>query len=271
MSENSYSAFDEIVFRASDLFLVSAENILSKKRERSRIVPARQAVCLVLRRQGMSMPKIAKAIGYADHSTVLHACAQAEEKERTDARYRDRIAALTRRCAIIGGELQHTIPQAYREEYRRLRLMKKVPAAEATAAIRQQYAADMALDKPKAKVAKSACNKSPARSIRSSSAAKDRAMDSPEYTESRINAILGRLTKRASVCWDGEIVGSEDPATFFILDRDGDPTRLTVIDDGRSFVLREYCADRVYRAHGEARKFSQIADLICGAVSEKTA
>ena len=96
-------------------------------------------------------------------------------------------------------------------------------------------------------------------------------MDNPEYTEKRINAALGSLTNAVSVCWDGEIVCSEDPATFLVLDREGDETRLSVVDDGRSFVLREYCADRVYRAHGEARKFSQIADLICGAVSEKTA
>lgn len=124
MPAEQSSAFDEILFWAADLFLVSVENILSKKRERSRIVPARQAVCLVLRRQGLSTPRVARVIGYADHSTVLHSCGQAEARERTDARYRDRIAILTRKCAAAGGDIQHSIPIACREEYRRLRLIR---------------------------------------------------------------------------------------------------------------------------------------------------
>jgi hypothetical protein len=96
-------------------------------------------------------------------------------------------------------------------------------------------------------------------------------MDKPEYTEGRINAALKKLTKAASVCWDGDIVCSEDPATFLVLDSEGDDTRLSIIDEGTSLILRKLGADGVYRTLGDANKFNQIADLICDAVSETAA
>lgn len=54
----------------------------------------RHTLCLVLRRRGWPMRSIYPALGYKDHTTIVHAVAQMVAREKADPVYKARVAAL---------------------------------------------------------------------------------------------------------------------------------------------------------------------------------
>lgn len=73
---------------------VTEANISSKSRKREYVL-ARQVV-MYLTQKHLKMPasKIGKLIGGRDHSTVIHSCAQVEQRLKTDEHFKDEIANL---------------------------------------------------------------------------------------------------------------------------------------------------------------------------------
>lgn len=55
-------------------------------------VTARAACSMVLRRLGWSLWDIQPLLGYADHSSVVHACGVASDRERESQGFRDAVA-----------------------------------------------------------------------------------------------------------------------------------------------------------------------------------
>jgi hypothetical protein len=57
-------------------------------------VVLRHTMCLVLRKRGWAYQKIAKELGYADHTTVLHAVAKMTKRFDTDRFYAEKVTKL---------------------------------------------------------------------------------------------------------------------------------------------------------------------------------
>jgi hypothetical protein len=54
----------------------------------------RHTMCLVLRKRGWAYQKIAKELGYKDHTTVLHAVAKMTDRFNTDRFYAEKVTKL---------------------------------------------------------------------------------------------------------------------------------------------------------------------------------
>jgi hypothetical protein len=54
----------------------------------------RHTMCLVLRKRGWAYQKIARELGYKDHTTVLHAVAKMTKRFDTDRFYADKVSKL---------------------------------------------------------------------------------------------------------------------------------------------------------------------------------
>lgn len=69
-------------------FFIEPEDLIGRCRV-LHVVQARNAACWVLRQMfGLSYPCLGKLMGHRDHSTVIHACQNAEARRACDAIYR---------------------------------------------------------------------------------------------------------------------------------------------------------------------------------------
>jgi len=57
-------------------------------------VVLRHTMCLILRKRGWAYHKIAKELGYKDHTTVLHAVAKMTKRFDTDRFYAEKVTKL---------------------------------------------------------------------------------------------------------------------------------------------------------------------------------
>ncbi|MGQ9656697.1 MAG: chromosomal replication initiator protein DnaA [Fimbriimonadales bacterium] len=90
-------SLERIVRVVCDDLGVSHEELISSSR-RSEVVQARQIAAFLAREAtGESWQRIAQALGRADHTTVLHAYKQAEQRLRQDTRLRERVNRLRQR------------------------------------------------------------------------------------------------------------------------------------------------------------------------------
>lgn len=90
-------SLERIVRVVCDDLGVSHEELVSSSR-RSEVVQARQIAAFLAREAtGESWQRIAQALGRADHTTVLHAYKQAEQRLRQDMRLRERVNRLRQR------------------------------------------------------------------------------------------------------------------------------------------------------------------------------
>jgi chromosomal replication initiator protein len=90
-------SLERIVRVVCDELGVPQEELLGSSR-RSEVVQARQIAAFLAREAtGESWQRIAQALGRADHTTVLHAYKQAEQRLRHDARLRERVQRLRQR------------------------------------------------------------------------------------------------------------------------------------------------------------------------------
>lgn len=75
-------------------------------------VNARFASSLVLRRLGFSFPDIAELLGYADHTSAMHACGVATGRENLSPAFRDAVA-----YGVIQGEIAGLERKPYNERW----------------------------------------------------------------------------------------------------------------------------------------------------------
>jgi hypothetical protein len=87
-----WAGANDILLRTAQATGSSLEFLLSDKRW-PEIVHPRQAAMLVMRRTGLSFPKIGLLLG-RDHSTVIHGCEAALRRASRNARYRSLIAKI---------------------------------------------------------------------------------------------------------------------------------------------------------------------------------
>lgn len=85
----------ELIFAVAALVFDVPRAALAGPSRAQHIVAARQAVMLALRkRTRLSLAEIGRLLGGRDHTTVLYGISAAERRCRTDAGYRQAVAAL---------------------------------------------------------------------------------------------------------------------------------------------------------------------------------
>ncbi len=87
---------DEIIKLVADHFQIKISEIKSKKRTRNLVQPRQVAMYLCRTVAGASFPEVGKAFGGKDHTTVLHACRQVEERRANDIKFDAEVEALAK-------------------------------------------------------------------------------------------------------------------------------------------------------------------------------
>jgi chromosomal replication initiation ATPase DnaA len=80
---NRSGQVEQTIVRACNLYDVSLDDVIRGSR-RPRAIMARQAAAWLLRRHGLSYPKIGKALA-CDHTTALYACRKIDASPATRA------------------------------------------------------------------------------------------------------------------------------------------------------------------------------------------
>ncbi len=75
---------DEIIKLVAEHYQIKVSEIKSKKRTRNLVHPRQMAMYLCRTVAGASLPEVGKAFGGKDHTTVMHACRQIEERRAAD-------------------------------------------------------------------------------------------------------------------------------------------------------------------------------------------
>ncbi|MBI5190518.1 MAG: chromosomal replication initiator protein DnaA [Nitrospirae bacterium] len=78
---------DEIIRLIADRHQIKVAEIKSKKRTQRLVQPRQLAMYLCRTVAGNSLPEVGKAFGGKDHTTVMHACRQVEEKRQNDLKF----------------------------------------------------------------------------------------------------------------------------------------------------------------------------------------
>ena len=78
---------EQVVKLVSDHFQIKVSDIKSKRRTRNLVHPRQIAMYLCHRVVGASLPEVGRVLGGKDHTTVLHACRQVDEKRAADIKY----------------------------------------------------------------------------------------------------------------------------------------------------------------------------------------
>ena len=87
-------SLDEIIKLVAEHYQVRVSEIKSKKRTRNLVQPRQIAMYLCRQVANASFPEVGKAFGGKDHTTVLHACRQVEERKQADVKFDAEIEAL---------------------------------------------------------------------------------------------------------------------------------------------------------------------------------
>ena len=89
-------SLDEIIKLVAEHFQVRVSEMKSKKRTRNLVQPRQIAMYLCRHVANASFPEVGKAFGGKDHTTVLHACRQVEERRQADMKLDAEVEALVR-------------------------------------------------------------------------------------------------------------------------------------------------------------------------------
>ena len=87
---------EQIIKMVSDHYQVRVSEIKSKRRTRKLVLPRQVAMYICHRVAGASLPEVGRALGGKDHTTVLHACRQVDERRTTDMKYDAEVESLVR-------------------------------------------------------------------------------------------------------------------------------------------------------------------------------
>ncbi len=87
---------DEIMKLVADHFQIKISEMKSKKRTRNLVQPRQVAMYLCRTVAGGSFPEVGKAFGGKDHTTVLHACRQVDERRANDIKFDAEVEALAK-------------------------------------------------------------------------------------------------------------------------------------------------------------------------------
>ncbi len=87
---------EEIIKLVSEHFQIRVSEIKSKRRTRKLVQPRQLAMYLCRTVAGASLPEVGKAFGGKDHTTVLHACRQVEERRAADLKLDAEIESLAK-------------------------------------------------------------------------------------------------------------------------------------------------------------------------------
>ena len=79
---------------------VTVAEIVGKKRVKRIVVPRQVAMYLARELTDASLPKIGKAFGGKDHTTVLHACDKIAEAILNDDKLQEEVATLKKRLDV---------------------------------------------------------------------------------------------------------------------------------------------------------------------------
>ena len=94
---------DDVLRHAGGLYYVSLERVKNIRKRDPFVLMARRAATLALRRRGLSLHQIGKAMGYADHTTAIHNGRIAADLENADPKFAAKVAALV--LYATGGSL----------------------------------------------------------------------------------------------------------------------------------------------------------------------
>ncbi len=87
---------DEIIKLVADHFQIKISEIKSKKRTKNLVQPRQVAMYICRTVAGGSFPEVGKAFGGKDHTTVLHACRQVNERRANDIKFDAEVEALVK-------------------------------------------------------------------------------------------------------------------------------------------------------------------------------
>ena len=85
---------NDIVQTVCDFYHVTTDAVNGKCRKRELVVPRQVAMYMVQKYIRMPASRIGKLVGGRDHSTVLHSCAQVEQRMKTDADFCKQLQAI---------------------------------------------------------------------------------------------------------------------------------------------------------------------------------
>ncbi len=80
-------SLDQIIKLVADYFHVKVSEMKSRKRTRNLVEPRQLAMYICHRIAGASLPEVGRAFGGKDHTTVLHACRQVDNRRAGDMKY----------------------------------------------------------------------------------------------------------------------------------------------------------------------------------------
>lgn len=121
MSAPKSARMADIITLAAQIWEIPVATILSKSRKRD-VIRARSAIIAVAYDQPrrLSYPEMARVIGYADHTTAIHAHKRNEDHCKHIEGHADKVKTLRRRAATEGPfvtpvEIAYTPPRKTRE------------------------------------------------------------------------------------------------------------------------------------------------------------
>lgn len=80
-------SLEQIIKLVADYFHVKVSDMKSKRRTRNLVEPRQLAMYICHRIAGASLPEVGRAFGGKDHTTVLHACRQVDNRRAGDMKY----------------------------------------------------------------------------------------------------------------------------------------------------------------------------------------
>ncbi len=92
--DNHPLTIDDILETVCQHYQVSTTAVNSKSRKRELVIPRQVSMYLAQKHTKMPAARIGKLVGGRDHSTVLHSCAQVEQRMKIDKKFCDEINSI---------------------------------------------------------------------------------------------------------------------------------------------------------------------------------
>ena len=92
--DNHPLTIDDILDTVCQHYQVSTVAVNSKSRKRELVIPRQVSMYLAQKHTKMPAARIGKLVGGRDHSTVLHSCAQVEQRMKIDQKFCDEINSI---------------------------------------------------------------------------------------------------------------------------------------------------------------------------------
>ncbi|MGA2192055.1 MAG: helix-turn-helix domain-containing protein, partial [Nitrospirota bacterium] len=87
---------DEIIKLVSEHYQLKVSELKSKKRTKNLVHPRQIGMYLCRTIGGASLPEVGRVFGGKDHTTVLHACRQVEDRKSKDIKYDAEVESLAK-------------------------------------------------------------------------------------------------------------------------------------------------------------------------------